>query len=121
MNYHLRHAGSPKHLENLSFAQILHGLETGRWSGSDEVHAVGDERWQALEDHPDFVEAVESLEGPPAPRDDEEAHLDMNAMIDVCLVLLIFFILTTTYATAVQKVVPVPAKESDGKKARTVG
>jgi biopolymer transport protein ExbD len=36
-------------------------------------------------------------------------------------VLLIFFILTTTYATAVQKVVPMPTVQSqEGKKARVV-
>ncbi|HZY84881.1 MAG TPA: biopolymer transporter ExbD, partial [Gemmataceae bacterium] len=36
---------------------------------------------------------------PPPPREyDDETRLDMNPLIDVCLVLLVFFILTTSYA-----------------------
>ena len=53
-------------------------------------------------------------------RHDEATSLDFNALIDVCLVLLIFFILTTTYATAVQKVVPLPTVKTDGKGVRVI-
>src|SRR5262249_47277043 len=48
--------------------------------------------------------------------EEDETRLDMNALIDVCLVLLIFFILTTTYVAAVQKTVPLPTVPDQEKK-----
>src|SRR5262249_38253026 len=42
----------------------------------------------------------------------DETVLDMNPLIDVCLVLLIFFILTTSYA-ALQKVLDMPAASAE--------
>jgi biopolymer transport protein ExbD len=47
------------------------------------------------------------LEPPPPPVHEDEARLDMNPLIDVALVLLIFFIMTASYA-ALQKVLPMP-------------
>ena len=47
------------------------------------------------------------MEPPPAKPYDDETRLDMNAMIDVCLVLLVFFILTTSYA-ALQRLIDMP-------------
>ena len=54
-----------------------------------------------------LAEVAAELEAPPLVREDP-THLDMTALIDVCLVLLIFFMMTTTYAVAVQKTVPIP-------------
>jgi biopolymer transport protein ExbD len=107
-------------LPTLSAQQIAEGLRDGRFDASDEVRLAGETAWLPLEAHPQFAELVEELEAPPPRRHEEPTHLDMNALIDVCLVLLIFFILTTTYAMAVQKVVEVPTTQKDGKKARVV-
>jgi biopolymer transport protein ExbD len=48
------------------------------------------------------------LEPPPPKVYDDETRLDMTALIDVCLVLLVFFILTTSYA-ALQRLIDAPA------------
>jgi biopolymer transport protein ExbD len=117
MSWQLRHAGSPKAVKALSLAQVVAGLRDGAWDGSDEVLGPGDKNWQALEDHPQTAEIAEELERPPQRRHEESTSIDMNALIDVCLVLLIFFILTTSYMTLVQKVVPLPAVKSDESKA----
>jgi biopolymer transport protein ExbD len=120
MPWQVRHQGSPRAVGNLTPEQIADGLRDGVWEPTDEVLAPGDTAWIALENHPHFAELTADLETPPAHRVDA-THLDMNALIDVCLVLLIFFILTTTYATAVQKVVPMPnVRQSEGKKARVI-
>jgi biopolymer transport protein ExbD len=102
----LRHQGSPQVREGLTLAQIVEGLQDGLWEPTDEIQGPGDRDWRTLEDHPATAEIVAELEAPPPVHHDEGTHLDMNAIIDVCLVLLIFFILTASYAAAVQKVIP---------------
>src|SRR5262249_3173966 len=120
MNWQLRHQGSPKSVQRASFEQIVDGLRDGVWETTDEVLGPGESAWVAIENHPQLAEIAEEVEAPPPRRHDEGTHLDMTALIDVCLVLLIFFILTTTYAAAVQKTVPITtAKEGKGK-VRTV-
>src|SRR5436189_5274480 len=99
MSWQLRHEGSPQALKGLTLQQIANGLRDGQWEPTDEVMGPDDKAWQAIENHPALAELAEELEAPPVKRHDEGTHLDMNALIDVCLVLLIFFILTTTYAT----------------------
>lgn len=118
--WQLRHEGSPQAIQGLSLDQIVEGLRAGLYATTDEVKGPGDTAWQAIENHPRLAEIAEEFEIVPPPRHDEGTHLDMNALIDVCLVLLIFFILTTTYAAAVQRVVPLPTVKSEGKKARVV-
>ncbi|MCI0638557.1 MAG: biopolymer transporter ExbD [Gemmataceae bacterium] len=120
MPWQLRHQGSPESLRDLSFAEIAEGLRNGRIEPTDEVLGPGDSDWQAIENHADLSEIAEEVERPPERRHVEPTSLDMNALIDVCLVLLIFFILTTTYAAAVQKVVPLPSMKADAKKARPI-
>jgi len=97
------------------------GLRDGLWEPTDEVQGPADTAWVAIENHPQFAELAEDLERPP-PVHPEEERVDMNALIDVCLVLLIFFMMTATYAVAVQKTVPIPTvpEEQTGKKTRTV-
>jgi biopolymer transport protein ExbD len=94
----LRHEGSPRSIEGLSVPQILEGLQDGRWEPTDEVMGPRDTTWTAIENHPQFAEVAADLEPPPPRVYDDETRLDMNPLIDVCLVLLVFFILTTTYA-----------------------
>jgi biopolymer transport protein ExbD len=94
----VRHEGSPQSIEGLSLPQVLEGLQDGRWEPTDEVMGPQDGAWQAIENHPQLAEVAADLEPPPPRVYDDETRLDMNALIDVCLVLLIFFILTTSYS-----------------------
>lgn len=120
MSWQIRHQGSPRTVTGLTVNDIVDGLRDGLWEPTDEVQGPSETSWLAIERHPQFAEVVEELESPPPRHRDEGTNLDMNALIDVCLVLLIFFILTTTYATAVQKVVPMPTVQSDTAKAKKV-
>jgi biopolymer transport protein ExbD len=118
MTWQIRHEGSPKSLQGLTLAQVIEGLRDGQWALTDEVMGPDDTAWVAIENHPQLAEVAAELEMPPRPHDDE-TRLDMNALIDVCLVLLIFFMLTTTYVTAVQKIVPLPTLSEEQKKRGT--
>jgi len=120
MTWQLRHQGSPRVIRDLSLDQIVDGLRDGVWEPTDEVLGPADKSWQSIESHPLLAEAAEEVETPPRPRHEEGTHLDMNALIDVCLVLLIFFILTTTYAVAVQKTVPITMTKEGKGKVRTI-
>ena len=88
--------------------EVMAGLQDGLWEPTDEVHGPDDVDWVAIENHPLLAEAAAELEPPPPRTYDDETRLDMNALIDVCLVLLIFFILTTSYA-ALQKRLNLPS------------
>lgn len=104
MSWKVRHQGSPEATGELSLAQVAQGLLDGRWEPTDEVRGPQDATWVPFELHPQFAEAVADLEPPPPRVYDDETRLDMTPLIDVCLVLLIFFILTTTYAN-LQKII----------------
>lgn len=113
--YRLRHEGSPQVRSDLSAEQILTGLRDGLIEPTDEVCGSDEKEWTALENHPVFAETVEEIDFTPPRHHEEATSLDMNALIDVCLVLLIFFILTTSYAAAIQKVVPLAAAQEEKK------
>jgi biopolymer transport protein ExbD len=98
MDWKIRHEGSPKAVGGLTLPQVVEGLLDGRWEPTDEVMGPPDKTWVAIENHPQLAEVAADLEPPPPPFHEDESRLDMNALIDVCLVLLVFFILTTTYA-----------------------
>jgi biopolymer transport protein ExbD len=98
MTWKVRHEGSPKFVSGLSLQQVVDGLLDGHWEITDEVMGPQDSTWTAIENHPQLAEIAADLELPPPAHHGDESHLDMNALIDVCLVLLVFFILTTTYA-----------------------
>jgi biopolymer transport protein ExbD len=104
MSWKVRHQGSPESTGDLTLAQVSQGLLDGRWEPTDEVRGDQDTAWVPFESHPQFVEVVADLEPPPPRVYDDETRLDMTPLIDVCLVLLIFFILTTTYAN-LQKII----------------
>lgn len=113
--FQLRHQGSPQSVRNLTQNEIETGLRDGVWEPTDEVLGPGETTWIGLENHPQFAELCEELEAPPHRKHVEDVHLDMNPLIDVCLVLLIFYILTTSYAQAVSKLVPLPTVNTEVK------
>ncbi len=108
----VRHQGSPSALGDLTLAQVAEGLADGRWEPTDEVMGPADKEWVPIESHPQLEAVAAELEPPPPRHYDDETRLDMNALIDVCLVLLIFFILTTTYAV-LQKRMEAPGVSQD--------
>jgi biopolymer transport protein ExbD len=118
MSWRLRHEGSPQPVPTpLTPQQIIEGVKDGIYSGTDEVRGPGDERWQRLEVHPQFEEVVdqitESLEEIHHEKTDD--HIDMNPLIDVCLVLLVFFILATTLSI-MEKVLQLPKNQPPSDK-----
>ncbi|HTU93054.1 MAG TPA: biopolymer transporter ExbD, partial [Gemmataceae bacterium] len=108
----VRHQGSPSALSDLTLGQVAEGLADGRWEPTDEVMGPDDKEWLPIEGHPQLEEIAAELEPPPPRHYDDETRLDMNALIDVCLVLLIFFILTTSYAV-LQKRMEAPSVSAD--------
>jgi biopolymer transport protein ExbD len=108
----VRHQGSPLALDDLTLTQVAEGLADGRWEPTDEVMGPDDKDWVPIESHPQLEEIAAELEPPPPRHYDDETRLDMNALIDVCLVLLIFFILTTSYAV-LQKRLEAPGISGD--------
>jgi biopolymer transport protein ExbD len=112
MNWRVRHEGSPQSIDDLTEEQVLQGLLDGQWEPTDEVMGSDDTDWVHLESHPRFADAASELEPAQTRPFDDETRLDMNALIDVCLVLLIFFIITTSYAR-LQKMIDSPEVTSD--------
>ncbi|GIW79326.1 MAG: hypothetical protein KatS3mg105_1133 [Gemmatales bacterium] len=104
--WRIRHEGSPHSIDHVTFDDIVEGIQDGLLDPTDEVMGPGDSEWQPLESHPHFADIVADWQPPPR-RDDDEMRLDMNPLIDVALVLLIFFILTTSYAS-LQRVLAMP-------------
>jgi biopolymer transport protein ExbD len=96
MTWKVREEGSPNVRDGLSLQQVLDGLEEGEWGPTDEVRGPDDADWSRFENHPTFADAV-ALEPLPS-HDDEETHVDMTPLIDVAMVLLVFFILIFTYS-----------------------
>jgi biopolymer transport protein ExbD len=113
MSWKVRHEGSSRAVENLSLPQVIEGLQEGAWDSTDEVMGPQDTRWIPFESHPQFTEVLLDIEPPPPRTYDDETRLDMTALIDVCLVLLVFFILTTSYA-AIQKMLDLPGMRTEG-------
>jgi biopolymer transport protein ExbD len=109
----VRQEGSPKAVSVPSPAEVLAGLRDGNWLPTDEVKGPADAAWQPIETHPAFAEAAAEID-PPRPEPPDETHLDMNPLIDVCLVLLIFFILTITYAS-LERAITIPEDTPDSK------
>ena len=107
MTWKIRHEGSPRSIEGMNLTQVVEGLQDGLWEPTDEVMGPDDSTWVAIENHPQLEELALDYEAPPPAHRADETNLDMNPLIDVCLVLLIFFILTTSYA-ALQKVLDMP-------------
>jgi biopolymer transport protein ExbD len=102
----VRQLGSSTAISVPTAGDVLTGLRDGNWLPNDEVKGPNDADWQPIELHPVFAEAAASVEEPKVEGADETT-LDMNPLIDVCLVLLIFFILTITYAS-LERAIDIP-------------
>ena len=117
--WNIRHEGSPQSAEGLTAEDILDGVKEGIWEPTDEVMSSSDADWMALEQHPVFAQAMADFDPPPPPPQADETRLDMNPLIDVALVLLIFFILTTTYEELRKEFVP-PAGQRENVQGTTI-
>jgi biopolymer transport protein ExbD len=113
MSWKVRHQGSPCTVEGLTPEQIAQGLEDGQWEAIDEVQGPSDTGWIPIDNHTMFAEITEEIDAGTERKPDEGTHLDMTALIDVCLVLLVFFILTTGYA-ALQKLLELGNLTAEG-------
>jgi biopolymer transport protein ExbD len=98
VSWTVRHQGSPQTINNLTLAQVIEGLQEGLWEPTDEVMSPQDQQWVAIENHPQLAEVAADIEPPPPKPVEDETRLDMTPLIDVTLVLLIFFILLLSYA-----------------------
>ncbi len=115
--WRVRREGSPAVYEYPSAAAVVAGVRDGVWDVADEARGPADRRWWPIADHPELADAVADLEPPPPPQPNDD-HLDFNPLIDVCLVLLIFFILTTTYESLRRSIeIPDPSPDEKGSKA----
>lgn len=115
--WHVRQEGSPHIIQVESPAEIAQGLRDGIWLPTDEVRGPEDPDWVRLESHPLFEEIAFDLE--PTIIKPDDTHLDMNPLIDVCLVLLIFFILTLTY-DSLRRAIEIPPEQAEQKGLPTV-
>jgi biopolymer transport protein ExbD len=112
MSWKIRHEGSPRSIDVASLQQVVEGMQDGLWETTDEVMGPEDKEWVAIENHPQLADVAMDLEPPVAAAHEDETRLDMNPLIDVALVLLIFFILTTSYA-ALQRLLEMPKMKDD--------
>jgi biopolymer transport protein ExbD len=115
--FSLRRAGTDSTRDGLSREAVARMVLDGRADLSDEVQGPADLDWTPIADHPEFAAEVEAIESLTVPdKVEEETHLDMNPLIDVSLVLLIFFILTATYEEMRKELPsPPPSKEKQVK------
>ncbi|MBX9623876.1 MAG: biopolymer transporter ExbD [Gemmataceae bacterium] len=104
--WQVRREGSPTAYTLPTAEAVENGLRDGIWVPTDEVKGPADADWVPLDAHPDFHDVTEELAAP-MPEAHDDTHLDMNPLIDVCLVLLIFFILTISYAS-LERAIAVP-------------
>ena len=83
----------------LDSIEIQDLIVSGLISINDEIRKEGETTWKTFLDYPEFDDTF-SVKS--SIKHDEDENIDMNALIDVCLVLLVFFILLTSYAKLVQ-------------------
>ena len=116
MNWRIRHQGSPRSVDGLTLEEVAQGLQDGQWEPDDEVMGPNEREWVAIENHPQLEELAADLEPPLRSPEVDETRLDMNPVIDVALVLLVFFMLTASYA-AIQRVLEMPsgARKASGR------
>ena len=114
----VRREGSPTAYTLPSAEAVLDGLRDGIWLPSDEVKGPDDPDWVPIDAHHAFEDTAEELAAP-LPEAHDDTHLDMNPLIDVCLVLLIFFILTISYASLERAItIPEDKPEEEGTVAK---
>jgi biopolymer transport protein ExbD len=113
MAWQVRQEGSPTAVAVASAEEVAAGLRDGVWLPTDEVSGPGETAWTPIEAHPVFAEAAAEQEDA-GHAEADETHLDMNPLIDVCLVLLIFFILTISYES-LERSIAIPETAPDEK------
>jgi len=109
------------------FTVVTDWLQQGRLLASDRVRLAGKEKWHPIDKVPaltpylprpqplaveDRAEAMEPIElGLESPKviEAEDEDVDMIPLIDVSLVLLIFFMMTTAISSGVFSTIPTPA------------
>ncbi|MBX7103440.1 MAG: biopolymer transporter ExbD [Gemmataceae bacterium] len=109
--------------ESVPYEVLADWLQQGRVSSRDRVRPAGSDHWSLIADSPEFsiylprrdvavaddrAEALEPVElGLPIRhrRGDEDDDVDMVPLIDISLVLLIFFMMTATVAVGGSKVI----------------
>ena len=111
--WRVRTEGSLDEIRVPTAVKVLEGLRDGEWEATDEVRGPSDKEWLTLEEHPLFAELVAELT-PAAPEPPDETTLDMNPLIDVALVLLIFIILSLT-ASSLRRAIEIPSELSEEK------
>jgi biopolymer transport protein ExbD len=110
MAWKVRPIGSPLTIDNLTINQVAEGLMEDKWETSDHVMGPGDKQFVPIDSHPQLAEIALEVEAAKVDKegeDPEEQRIDMNPLIDVCLVLLVFFILATTMSV-LEKVLDLP-------------
>ena len=113
MPWLVRSEGSPRSVELPTAQRVLEGVADGDFAPTDEVRGPADAGWQPIESHPQFAEAVEGLDQRVRLLTEDD-KLDFNPLIDVALVLLIFFILTATYSS-LRRAIELPPGPPDDK------
>ncbi|QEL17200.1 ExbD/TolR family protein [Limnoglobus roseus] len=113
MSWKVRPEGSETAVEVPTAQRVLDGIREGEWEPTDDVRGPADAAWVPIEEHVQFADAIAEMGAAPIEMPDE-THLDMNPLIDVALVLLIFFILTTTYAV-LRRTIDVPSEPEPDK------
>ena len=122
MSWRLRHEGSPQPIaQPLTTEQIVEGLKDGVYATTDEVRGPSDSNWVRLENHPYFAEVSEVIQDieSEATHEADDNNIDMNPLIDVCLVLLVFFILATTMSV-MERVMRLPANQKNDQEPRVL-
>ena len=124
MPWKVRPLGSPLVIDNLTINQVAEGLMEDKWETSDHVMGPEDKQFVPIDSHPDLAEIALEVEAAKVEKEDpdpEEQRIDMNPLIDVCLVLLVFFILATTMSV-LEKVLDIPKQNppKEGEQIPTV-
>ncbi len=119
MSWRVRMEGSGNVVELPTAQKVLEGIREGDWEPSDDVRGPIDRDWTPIEEHAQFADVISEM-GPPPAEEVDESRLDMNPLIDVALVLLVFFILTTSYSI-LRRTIDVPGEpdsKEEGKQAK---
>ena len=120
MSWLIRHEGSTRSVPVATVEEIHQGLADGLWTPEDEVQAPGETTWTALSSHPATEDAAAEVEPPEPTHYEDESNLDMTALIDVCLVLLIFFMMLVGYTAMQKRIESARAGKADAGNVREV-
>lgn len=110
----VRPAGSNLGGDRYTFEGVLEAVRDAVIDPADEVRETGTKVWTPLEAHPAFADAIDAMLPPTPIHLGDETHLDMNPLIDVALVLLIFFMLKTSVDFE-RKAIDLPVAQVDEK------